>query len=403
MSSPTQLLRDKLNFSALDNDFYKMNMWQCFMHQYPYIEDAEYKLVVRNDIDLRPYRDEIEQELENLNGLGFTEDEIQWLEQIPWYTKDFIEWLRMWSYQTRFLDIGEENNQLSIRARGPLMHINNFEMPVLSTICEVYNRHQNYDKTFSDIEERVYEKVDWLKNQLEKHQLKNLTFADFGTRRRFSSAAQYRMVEMLNELLPGIFAGTSNMYLAKELNLTPIGTMAHEIFMLSQQVGVQLANSQKHTLECWVKEFRGRLGCALTDVIGMDAFIKDFDFYFAKLFDGLRHDSGDPFIFGNKAIQMYKNLGLDPQSKTLVFSDGLNFQQMVDIYRYFQGKIKVSFGIGTYLSCDIKGVKPLNIVMKLVHVNGRPVAKISDAPGKSLCEDEQFIDYLKKVYNVTWA
>ncbi|MFM2482577.1 nicotinate phosphoribosyltransferase [Celerinatantimonas sp. YJH-8] len=403
MPTPTELFHHPLNFSALDNDFYKMNMWQCFMHQYPYVEDAEYKLVVRNDIDLRPYRDEIERELENLNGLGFTADEIQWLETIPWYTKDFIEWVRMWSYQTRFLDVSEENNQLSIRARGPLMHINNFEMPVLSTISEVYNRNNFPDKTFADVEQRVDEKVSWLKQQIKLDGAYHLTFADFGTRRRFSSAAQYRMVEMMKDQLPNVFTGTSNMYLAKELGLTPIGTMAHEIFMLSQQVGIQLANSQKHTLECWVKEFRGRLGCALTDVIGMDAFVRDFDLYFAKLFDGIRHDSGDPKVFGDKAIKMYENLGIDPMTKTIVFSDGLNFEQMMDIYRYFQGRIRVSFGIGTYLSNDIKGVQSLNIVMKLVHVNGRPVAKISDAPGKTLCEDEQFVDYLKKVYNVTWA
>ncbi|MFM2485035.1 nicotinate phosphoribosyltransferase [Celerinatantimonas yamalensis] len=403
MQSSVPLFREHLNFSALDNDFYKMNMWQCFMHQYPYVEDAEYKLVVRSDVDLRPYRDEIEQELENLNGLKFTDDEIEWLAKVPWYTKDFIEWVRMWSYQTRFLKISEENGQLSVRTRGPLMHINHFEMPVLSTISEVYNRNNHGNKTIADVDQKITTKVNWLKEQIERYQMKNLMFADFGTRRRFSSATQYRMVSQFKELLPGVFSGTSNMYMAKAMGLTPIGTMAHEIFMLSQQVGIQLANSQKHTLECWVKEFRGRLGCALTDVIGMDAFIRDFDLYFAKLFDGLRHDSGDPRIFGDKAIKMYENLNIDPMTKTLVFSDGLNFEQMVSIYRYFEGRIKISFGIGTYLSCDLDDVSPLNIVMKLVHVNGRPVAKISDAPGKNLCEDEQFVDYLKKVYRVTWA
>lgn len=400
---PTELFRRPQDFAALDNDFYKMNMWQCFMHQYPYVEDAEYKLVVRNDVDLRPYRKEIEAELQKLDGLRFTEEEIKWLQTIPWYTKDFIEWVRMWSYQTRFLEVGEEDNQLSIRARGPLMHINNFEMPVLSTISEVYNRHNYPEKTFADVEERVNEKVHWLKDQIKQEGAYHLTFADFGTRRRFSLPAQERMVEMMKEQLPNVFTGTSNMHLARKLGLTPIGTMAHEIFMLSQQVGVQLRYSQKHTLECWVKEFRGRLGCALTDVIGMDAFVRDFDLYFAKLFDGIRHDSGDPFVFGEKAIKMYESLNIDPMTKTIVFSDGLNFEQMMDIYRYFRGRIRISFGIGTYLSNDLKNVERLNIVMKLVHVNGRPVAKISDAPGKTLCEDEQFVEYLKKVYNVTWA
>lgn len=401
--SSTNILRDQLSYSALDNDFYKMNMWQCFMHQYPYVEDAEYKLVVRSDVDLRPFRDEIEQELTHLNGVGFTEKEVSWLNQIPWYTKDFIEWVRMWSYQTRFLSIGEEDGQLAIRARGPLMHINHFEMPVLSTISEVYHRNMHPDVTYADVDHNLERKTNWLYEQIDKYNLDNLAFADFGTRRRFSLGTQERMVQYFKEHLPGIFTGTSNMHLARKYNLTPIGTMAHEIFMLSQQIGVQLANSQKHTLECWVKEFRGLLGSALTDVIGMDAFVRDFDLYFAKLFDGLRHDSGDPHVFGDKAIKMYEALNIDPMTKTIVFSDGLNFEQMIDIYNYFNGRIRVSFGIGTYLSCDIDNVKPLNIVMKLIHVNSRPVAKISDAPGKNLCEDEQFVDYLKKVYRVTWS
>ncbi len=396
------LFRENLNFSALDNDFYKMNMWQCFMHQYPYIEEAEYKFVVRSDIDLRPYRNEIQSELQKIDGLRFTDDQIEWLKKTPWYTKDFIEWVRMWSYQNRFLNIGEQNGQLSIIARGPLMHVHNFEMPVLSTVAEVYNRANYANKQYEDVRKPLFKKIEWLKAQHAEHDLTGLTIADFGTRRRFSYEAQYTVVDMLKDMLPEFFIGTSNMHLAKELGLMPIGTMAHEIFMLSQQVGVQLVTSQKHMLECWVREFRGKLGYALTDVIGMDAFVKDFDLYFAKLFDGLRHDSGCPFEFGEKAITMYNNLGVDPNSKTLIFSDGLNFEKMVEVFLHFKGRIKTSFGIGTFLSNDVEGVEPLSMVMKLVKVNGNPVAKISDSPGKNLCEDQQFVDYLKKVYEVNW-
>ena len=401
--SRNSLFREHLNFSALDNDFYKMNMWQCFMHQYPYIEEAEYKFVVRSDIDLRPYRAEIQNELAKIDGLRFTQDQVAWLEKTPWYTKDFIEWVRMWSYQNRFLHISEEDGQLAIRARGPLMHIHNFEMPVLSTVAEVYNRHNFPDKSYEDVRKPLFEKIKWLKEQHEKHDLTGLTIADFGTRRRFSYEAHFTVVEMLKSMLPDFFIGTSNMHLAKEHGLKPIGTMAHEIFMLSQQVGVQLIDAQKHTLESWVNEFRGELGYALTDVIGMDAFVKDFDLYFAKLFDGLRHDSGDPIEFGEKAIKMYEALGIDPKTKTLIYSDGLNFEKMVDLFLHFKGRINTSFGIGTFLSNDVEGVKPLSMVMKLVKVNGKPVAKISDSPGKTLCEDQQFVDYLKKVYDVTWA
>ncbi len=397
------MFKENLNFSALDNDFYKMNMWQCFMHQYPYVEEVEYKFVLRSETDLRPLIGEIRDELDNLDGLKFTEDQVNWLQKTPWYTKDFVEWARMWSFQKRFLFIGEENNQLTITARGPLMHVHNFEMPVLSTVSEVYNRTHYSDKTYEDVRRPLFHKIEWLKAQHEKHDLTGLSIADFGTRRRFSYESQLTVVSMLKDMLPEFFIGTSNMHIAKELGVNPIGTMAHEIFMLSQQVGVQLANSQKHTLECWVKEFRGRLGYALTDVIGMDAFIRDFDLYFAKLFDGLRHDSGCPFVFGEKAIKMYQDLGIDPLTKTLIFSDGVDFETMVEVFLRFRGKIKTSFGIGTFLSNDVEGAEPLNMVMKLVRVNGRPVAKISDSKGKNLCEDENFVNYLKDVYKVDWA
>jgi len=397
------LFRENLNFSALDNDFYKINMWQCFMHQYPFIEDAEYKFVVRSDVDLRPYRAEIEQALAKIDGLGFTAEQIAWLQQIPWLSEDFIAWLRDWSYQQRFLQVSEENQQLAIRARGPLMHVHNFEMPVLSTVAEVYNRQNYPDKSLQDVHEPLLEKTQWLKQQHELHDLTGLTLADFGTRRRFSFAAHRTVVEMLTHKLPEFFIGTSNMHLAKEHSVQPIGTMAHEIFMLSQQIGVPLENAQKHTLHAWLREFRGQLGYALTDVIGMDAFIQDFDMNLASMYSGLRHDSGDPLEFGEKAIRMYQKLGIDPMSKTLIFSDGVNFRKMVDIFLHFRGRINTSFGIGTFLSNHLDGVKPLSMVMKLVRVNGRPVAKISDSPGKTLCEDQQFVDRLKRAYKVNWA
>lgn len=396
----TGLFKERLNFSALDNDFYKMNMWQCFMHQYPYIEEAEYRFVVRSDVDLRPYRSEIQAELANIDGLRFTQDQINWLQRFPWYTKDFIEWLRMWSFQSRFLLIEEKDQQLAIRAKGPLMHVHNFEMPVLSTVAEVYNRNNYPDKTYEDVRRPLFEKIQWLKQQHQEHDLTGLSIAEFGTRRRFSYEAHYAVVDLLNKALPEFFIGTSNMHIARELGVTPIGTMAHEIFMLSQQVGVQLVNAQRHTLQCWVNEFRGQLGIALTDVIGMDAFVRDFDLYFAKLFDGLRHDSGCPFEFGEKAIAMYEGLGIDPSTKTLIFSDGLDFEKMVEVFLYFKGRIQTSYGIGTFLSNDVTDVTPLNMVMKLVQVNGNPVAKLSDSPGKNLCDDQAFVNYLKRVYKV---
>ena len=192
-------------------------------------------------------------------------------------------------------------------------------------------------------------------------------------------------MHILKRDFPGRFVGTSNVHLAREFDLKPIGTMAHEWLMAHQQLGPRLIDSQIAALDCWVREYRGLLGIALTDCITMDAFLADFDLYFAKLFDGLRHDSGDPLEWAEKAIAHYEKLGIDPMSKTLVFSDGLDLAKSLRLYRALSGRIHVSFGVGTNLTCDIPGVEPMNIVLKMIACNGQPVAKISDTPGKTQC------------------
>jgi nicotinate phosphoribosyltransferase len=223
-------------------------------------------------------------------------------------------------------------------------------------------------------------------------------FFDFGLRRRYSGAWHEEVVRTLAAALPEHFRGTSNVYLAMQLGLTPIGTMAHEYLQAYQAFGSRLSDFQKAALEGWVQEYRGDLGVALTDVIGMDAFLADFDLYFAKLFDGLRHDSGDPVAWGEKAIAHYRKLRIDPASKRLVFSDGLDIPRAIALHRHFAGRIATSFGIGTDLTNDTPH-KALNIVMKLTSCNGQPVAKLSDAPGKTLCDDETFLAYLRQVFH----
>jgi nicotinate phosphoribosyltransferase len=193
--------------------------------------------------------------------------------------------------------------------------------------------------------------------------------------------------------------GTSNVYLAKKLGMTPIGTMAHEFMQAFQALDVRLRDSQKAALEAWVHEYRGDLGIALTDVVGMDAFLRDFDLYFAKLFDGLRHDSGDPYIWGDKAIAHYKKLKIDPKTKILTFSDGLNLDKAWELHQYFKDRIKTSFGIGTNLTNDM-GITPINIVLKLVECNGQPVAKLSDSPGKTMINNNTYLAYLRQVFEV---
>jgi nicotinate phosphoribosyltransferase len=191
--------------------------------------------------------------------------------------------------------------------------------------------------------------------------------------------------------------------LALELNLRCQGTMAHEWLQSHQAMNYRLVDSQKMALENWVKEYRGDLGVALTDVIGVDAFCRDLDRYLAKLYDGFRHDSGDPIVWGEKIIQRLEALDVDPQYKRLVFSDALDFDRAVKIYRHFRGRINTSFGIGTWLMGDMFVNEPINIVMKLTQLNGQPVAKISDTPGKTMCDDENFLRYLMQVFKVDEA
>ena len=189
------------------------------------------------------------------------------------------------------------------------------------------------------------------------------------------------------------------MLLARDLDLVPIGTMAHEYLQTYQALGVRLRDFQKAALEDWVQEYRGDLGIALTDTVGMDAFLADFDLYFAKLFDGLRHDSGDPVAWGEKALAHYARMRIDAHTKRLVFSDGLNLDKALSLYRHFGDRVQLGFGIGTQLTNDM-GQTPLNIVMKVTHANGQSVAKLSDSPGKTLCDDETFLAYLRQVFAV---
>jgi nicotinate phosphoribosyltransferase len=208
------------------------------------------------------------------------------------------------------------------------------------------------------------------------------------------------VVERLQQDFPGRFVGTSNVHLARVQQVKPMGTMAHEWIMAHQQLGPRLIDSQVAALDCWVREYRGALGIALTDCITMDAFLRDFDLYFAKLFDGLRHDSGDPLVWAEKAIAHYQRLGIDPRTRQLIFSDGLNFAKALEIHRALAGRTHASFGIGTGLTCDIPGVEPTNMVIKMTSCNGQPVAKLSDSPGKTMCRDAAFLSYLRHVFKV---
>ncbi len=390
---------DRIVQNLLDTDFYKLTMMQAVLHNYPNAE-VEWEFRCRNAEDLTPYLAEIRYQIERLADISITHDQLAFLERIPFMKPDFIRFLSLFRFNLRYVHTSVEDGQLCIRLRGPWLHVILYEIPLLAIISEVRNRQRYGHIVMEQASEQLYKKLDWLKGEASASELAGFQLADFGTRRRFSYRVQEEVVHILKRDFPGRFVGTSNVHLARELDVKPIGTMAHEWFMAHQQLGPRLIDSQIAALDCWVREYRGLLGIALTDCITMNAFLKDFDLYFAKLFDGLRHDSGDPLQWAEKAIQHYETLGIDPLSKTLIFSDGLNMPKALELYRALHGRINVSFGIGTNLTCDIPGVEPMNIVIKMTACNGHPVAKISDTPGKTQCLDENFVTYLKHVFRV---
>ena len=387
--------------SLLENDLYKFTMWQALLHSNPGAQ-AEYRFVCRNKpaFPLAELKADVEREIEQLCSLHFAQDELDYLGGLRFLKSDFVDFLSVFRLQRRFIEVRAVGETLEIVARGPLVHVMSFEIFVLYIVNELYFRRLSQDGVLDVARERLEQKLAVLKNALcDTSETSSYPFAlfDFGLRRRYSGAWQEEVVTRLVEDVPQHFRGTSNVYLAKKLGLMPIGTMAHEYLQAYQSFGFRLRDFQKAALEGWVQEFRGDLGVALTDVVGMDAFLRDFDLYFAKLFDGLRHDSGDPIAWGEKAIAHYHKLRIDPATKRLVFSDALTIPRALDLYRHFRGRIQTSFGIGTDLSNDTQH-KALNIVMKITACNGQPVAKLSDAPGKTLCEDETFLAYLRQVF-----
>lgn len=385
--------------SLLDTDFYKLTMMQAVLHHYPNAE-VEWAFRSRSGEDLRPYLDAIREQIEALTELQMTPEELAYLERIPYMQPDFIRFLGLFRFDLRYLRLDVEGGELVIHLRGPWLHVILFEVPLLAIISEVRNRARYPQVSLTQARDRLDEKLAWLRSQAGEQELATFTLADFGTRRRFSFAVQEMVVERLRCDFPGRFVGTSNVHLARTLDVKPMGTMAHEWIMAHQQLGPRLIDSQIAALDCWVREYRGALGIALTDCITMDAFLRDFDLYFAKLFDGLRHDSGDPLVWAEKAIAHYRRLGIDPRTRQLIFSDGLDFAKALQIHRALAGRSNPSFGIGTGLTCDIPGVEPTNMVIKMTACNGQPVAKISDSPGKTMCRDEAFVGYLRHVFGL---
>ena len=392
--------------SLLDTDLYKFTMLQVVLHKFPQTHSV-YHFRCRNLEDtvypLVEILDELNEQLDLLCTLNFKEDELQYLRSLRFIKSDFVDYLELFQLKRRFIKASiDSEGRLDIWVEGPMVQAMMFEIFVLAIVNELYFRRIRSDAVLAEGQRRLDAKVELLKHYAELQGAEEPPFlvSDFGTRRRYSFAWQKHVVEELHKAAPNVFRGTSNVLLAKQLGITPIGTMAHEFLQAFQALDVRLRNFQKSALETWVQEYRGDLGIALTDVVGMDAFLRDFDLYFAKLFDGLRHDSGDPYEWGDKAYAHYKKLKVDSKTKMLTFSDGLNIEKAWALHQYFKDRFQVSFGIGTNLTNDM-GQTALNIVLKLVECNGQSVAKISDSPGKTMTDNDTFLAYLRQVFDIT--
>ncbi len=387
--------------SLLDTDLYKFTMWQAMLHRHPQTE-AEYEFVCRTPtaFPLAELLPEVERELDALCALRFTPEDLAYLGGLRFMKSDFIDFLRIFQFQRAFIRAWADGDTLHIEAKGPQVHVMGFEIYVLAIVNELYFRRFDAEAALAEGRRRLAGKIERLRHLACEARLRNpFELFDFGVRRRFSGAWQREVVQAFATQTAQWFKGTSNVLLARDFGIVPIGTMAHEYLQSYQAQGVRLRDFQIAALEDWVQEYRGDLGVALTDTVGMDAFLADFDMYFAKLFDGLRHDSGDPYAWGEKAIAHYQKLRIDPQAKRLVFSDGLDLDTALALYQRFADRIQLGFGIGTRLTNDM-GLETINIVMKLTHANGQPVAKISDSPGKTLCNDETYLAYLRQVFGL---
>lgn len=385
--------------SLLETDMYKFSMGQTIFHQFTSYKTTWTFKCRNKDVHFTDEMvEEIKEQVQALCQLRFTEEELEYLDNITWIKGTYVDFLRLW--QPRYEEFTITTDApcgLAIDAAGTWLNTSMYEIPVLAIVNEVYFRMAyDYDVLLKQFKRRLDEKV----RLLEEDTYRLSDFSEFGLRRRLSAEAQEMAVKAIAEVeLPADshFIGTSNVYLAKKFNLKPVGTMAHEWIMCTGQGNHKHnpAYSNWYALDAWVKEYGILNGIALTDTITTDCFLRDFQLTYATLFSGVRHDSGDPYEWGDKMIAHYNSLGINPRTKTLLFSDSLDFERATALYDYFKDKAKVAFGIGTFISNDTDE-EALNIVMKTTKCNGMDVAKISDVAGKGMCKNPDYVDYLNR-------
>lgn len=375
------MVHNPVIFSMLDNDLYKFTMQQAVLELFPSVK-VSYRFKNRGihkfpDSFVRLLNDEIAA----MATLRLTQDELAYLQTIPFFKPAYLAYLSTYRFNPGEVRVRMEEGELCIDIKGSWYSTILWEVPLMAVISELYFRE--VEKEWSG---HAYIGAFDKAERLDAAEIK---FADFGTRRRRSCSIQG---DVIRGLLQGSarnngFVGTSNVHFAMAYHLKPIGTMAHE-WIMGTSVLEGLRHANYYALQNWVRVYSADLGIALTDTFGLKSFLYNFNLRLAKLYDGVRHDSGDPYHFGEEIIAHYKKLGIDPQTKTIVFSDGLDVDKAVSIYRTFKGKIKMSFGIGTHFTNDFPGSPALNMVIKMWSCDGAPVVKLSDTDGKVMGDED---------------
>lgn len=386
--------------SLLDTDLYKFNMNQVIFHKHTDVNSTYYFKCRNDNVKFtQEMVDEINRQTDLLCGLSFKKEELDYLRSIRFIKPDYVEFLRLWRPIRDYVNISLKGDELEIKVEGPMFSAMQFEIYLLSIVNEVYFRTKyGYEELLASARERLKIKFDRILNGVYDFPV----WAEFGTRRRLSFEWQNEVIGKFIEFAQAHpeakcrMVGTSNVYFAYKYNLIPVGTYAHEFVQMYQGIpSIPLAYTNHYALKDWFNEYQGDNGTALTDTITTDLFLRDFDYLNTSCYTGVRHDSGDPYEWGNKILAHYKKFGVDAHTKTLMFSDGLDFTKCTELYRYFGDKCKVSYGVGTWITNDTFA-PPLNIVIKLQYVNGRPVAKLSDVPSKTMCRDTEYEEYLRK-------
>lgn len=366
--------------SIIDNDFYKFTMQFGVTKLYPDVM-ARYKFINRGEHQFpEGFADELQKEINAMASLALTKEEKDFFTtNCPYLSPAYLDFLQGYRYDPNEVKITQNGADVEVHVEGYWYRTILWEVPILCLISEVFYKLTNAKRiTNEEITKRTSDKVD-LYNRL------GVTVAEFGTRRRHSYEVHDVVMKELTNHKGKSFVGTSNVHFAHKYGVKPIGTHAHEWFMFhGARYGFKIANSI--SLDRWVKVYYGDLGIALTDTYTSDVFFGQFDKKLSKLFDGVRHDSGDPIEFGEKTIAHYEKMGINPLFKTIIFSDGLNSEKVEMITKAFKGRIGLSFGIGTNLTNDTD-LKPMNIVMKLTEISSidikwTGVVKLSDEKNK---------------------